>query len=255
MDNTKFSLFERSKLPGLIGREGGNPTIKLGLVAATNLRLTRRGWTETAPAECSGHPLLPGRTQVGYQPYSYPGGHHTWALPVLRRGYPRAPIRKGLSAAQRSGLTKPVGTPPRNSRRHAVTLSHASSTPGVSSTHLLARGVTRTRGCGTRPVQRIPQALCRPSTGEWPHTFATCLSNRQLSAFHRRSATENLPESEYSSVWCRSMRTQPSAAGPTLLISGCSRARSTNKVFTSRRRVEGGEPRGAAVLEGDGRKH
>ena len=25
MDNTKFSLFERSKLPGLIGREGGNP--------------------------------------------------------------------------------------------------------------------------------------------------------------------------------------------------------------------------------------
>ncbi|OBG38936.1 ring-cleaving dioxygenase [Mycobacterium alsense] len=24
MDNTKFSLFERSKLPGLIGREGGN---------------------------------------------------------------------------------------------------------------------------------------------------------------------------------------------------------------------------------------
>lgn len=25
MDNTKFSLFERSKLPELIGREGGNP--------------------------------------------------------------------------------------------------------------------------------------------------------------------------------------------------------------------------------------
>ena len=25
MENTKFSLFERSKLPGLIGREGGNP--------------------------------------------------------------------------------------------------------------------------------------------------------------------------------------------------------------------------------------
>ncbi len=25
MDNTKFSLFERSKLPGLIGRQGGNP--------------------------------------------------------------------------------------------------------------------------------------------------------------------------------------------------------------------------------------
>ena len=25
MDNTKFSLFERSKLPGLICREGGNP--------------------------------------------------------------------------------------------------------------------------------------------------------------------------------------------------------------------------------------
>jgi lactoylglutathione lyase len=25
MDNTKFSLFERSKLPGLIGREGGSP--------------------------------------------------------------------------------------------------------------------------------------------------------------------------------------------------------------------------------------
>lgn len=24
MDNTKFALFERSKLPGLIGREGGN---------------------------------------------------------------------------------------------------------------------------------------------------------------------------------------------------------------------------------------
>ena len=25
MENTKFSLFDRSKLPGLIGREGGNP--------------------------------------------------------------------------------------------------------------------------------------------------------------------------------------------------------------------------------------
>jgi lactoylglutathione lyase len=25
MANTKFSLFERSKLPGLIGHEGGNP--------------------------------------------------------------------------------------------------------------------------------------------------------------------------------------------------------------------------------------
>src|ERR1700739_5033098 len=25
LDNTKFSLFDRSKLPGLIGREGGNP--------------------------------------------------------------------------------------------------------------------------------------------------------------------------------------------------------------------------------------
>jgi lactoylglutathione lyase len=25
MDNTKFSLFDRSKLPGLIGREGGHP--------------------------------------------------------------------------------------------------------------------------------------------------------------------------------------------------------------------------------------
>ena len=35
MDNTKFSLFERSKLPELIGREGGNaPCGEIGFIVA-----------------------------------------------------------------------------------------------------------------------------------------------------------------------------------------------------------------------------
>lgn len=48
MDNTKFSLFERSRLPGLIGRDGGRPPCsEIGFIVddvdAEARRLTRLG--------------------------------------------------------------------------------------------------------------------------------------------------------------------------------------------------------------------